>query len=192
MAPGPLTHLVFHSSVAIKLHCKWLYVVMLENHNNFVNIKIIELVICLRLESGFPSPLTVHLFRPNLPPSAARTLNSALSSCLHNHTLTLALTPGCLQGFPKHLGSNSSFSQPVGEAPIRHHYYLHLDSTLFQTSHPTLPGASFPLGHWKTSVVLKDQAANLPLGSPRQSPMVTPQSPSHSSPVFMSTVTIKI
>ena len=122
MAPGPLMHLVFHSSVAIKPHCKWLYIVMLENNNNFVNIKTIELVICLWIESGFPLPLTVHLFRPNLSPSAARTLNSALSSCLYNHTLTLALTPGWLQGFPKHLCSNSSFSQPVGEAPIRHHY----------------------------------------------------------------------
>ena len=37
---------------------------MLEAHNNFVDIEIIELVICLWLEGGFPSPLTVHIFRP--------------------------------------------------------------------------------------------------------------------------------
>ena len=64
LAPGPLLQPILHSPVGIKPLYEWFCKVMLEAHNDFVDIKIIELVICLWLESGFPSPLTVHIFRP--------------------------------------------------------------------------------------------------------------------------------
>lgn len=71
--------------IAIMPHHKWLYIAVLVAHNNFVKVKAIELVIYLWIEEGFPSPLTltpntVCLFRPSRSPSAARSLNSVLSS----------------------------------------------------------------------------------------------------------------
>lgn len=48
------------------------------------------------------------------------------------------------------------------------HTHLHPDSSPFQTSHRTLPGIFFLLGHWKTSIVLKDQVPNLPLGASQE------------------------
>lgn len=83
---------------------------MLEAHNDFVDIKIIELVICLWLEKlGFHhlSPFTFS------DPGAARAPDSVLSSHLYNHTLIL--TPHSKD--VKHLCSNSSFDKPVGETP---------------------------------------------------------------------------
>ena len=48
------------------------------------------------------------------------------------------------------------------------HTHLHPDSSPFQTSHRALPGIFFLLGHWKTSIVLKDQVPNLPLGASQE------------------------
>ena len=177
-------HLVIHAPVAIKLHCQWLYWVMLAAHNRFIKIEVIELVICLWIEKTPSSPHCLP-FQICSVTRCCRSFSSVLSSCLGNHTLTLALTPGLpIAGVswsisvPVH-SSTSYRRSPPNMIPIWHH--CSWASTLnghdpslwphpLPNVPPTLPGPLFPLGHWKTSVVLKDQTPDLPWGSPRTVP----------------------
>lgn len=49
------------TSVTIEPHCQWLYIVILAAHNNFMKIKVIELVICLWGEMTPLPPLALKL-----------------------------------------------------------------------------------------------------------------------------------
>lgn len=130
----------------------------------------------------FTLPPTVHLFRSNLSPGVARSLNSVLSSYLCNHILTLALIPGLSIA-----GMSWRISVPVYSSTICRRSPSNMDFTIhglkllhghdpslwphpLPNIHPTLPRPHFPLGHWKTYAVLKYQAPDLPPGSPRRVP----------------------
>lgn len=160
-----LMHLVYHDPATIKPHCKWLYIVTLEAQNDFVNIKIIGFVICLWIEKRFLPPPTVYLFRPNLSPSADRSVTVVLSfSALQSHPNT-GLTPAFSLSISVPIHPSASCRRNPPKMALIWHNYSWASTpagpwsfTLTPPSYKHLStlSLSFLFGHWKTSVVLKN------------------------------------
>ena len=98
LAPGSLLQPSLHSPVAIQPHYEWFYRVMLEAHSNFVDIKIVELVICLWLESGFPSHFQTQVL-PGLATLSCHLISTITPSLWPSHQDVIGVPQASLLQF---------------------------------------------------------------------------------------------